>query len=221
MTYMLDMIIAKHFYMIRHGQTEANAAEVMAGSMDSPLTKHGREQAYAVQKIVASLSVKPKVIAHSHLSRARDTANIINEVLGVPMMEDPDLAELHAGDWEGVPWADCPDLLTGWPDPPGGEPFEEFMLRVKRGKNRHLEAHEGPVLIVCHGGVFRAFGKLYDLEVGSIIQNCHLYEFEPDPEGGSFPWRAWHYDLNGAEVLRNVAKPFHGELEDELASIAR
>lgn len=215
------MIIAKHFYMIRHGQTEANAAEIMAGSMDSPLTAKGRQQAYAVQKVVEKLSVKPKVIAHSHLSRARDTAGIINEVLGVPMMEDADLAELHAGDWEGVPWADCPDLLTGWPDPPNGERFEEFMIRVSRGKNRHLEAHEGPVLIVCHGGVFRAFGKLYDLEVGGIIENCHLYEFEPNPDGGSFPWRAWHYDLKGPhEVTRNVAKPFHGTLEERLGSIA-
>ena len=214
------MIIAKHFYMIRHGQTEANAAEVMAGSVDSPLTELGRQQAYAVQQVVETLSVKPKVIVHSNLSRARDTASIINEVLGVPMHEDADLAELHAGDWEGVPWADCPDLLTGWPDPPNGEKFEDFMMRVKRGKNRHLERHEGPVLVVCHGGVFRAFSKLYELDVGGIIENCHLYEFEPDTANSVFPWRAWHYDQDGPHVLRNPAKPFHGALEERLRQIA-
>ncbi|MBX2833542.1 MAG: histidine phosphatase family protein, partial [Micavibrio sp.] len=28
----------KHFYMIRHGQSEANAAKILAGHTDSPLT---------------------------------------------------------------------------------------------------------------------------------------------------------------------------------------
>ncbi len=41
----INMIPAKPFYMIRHGQTEANRDLILQGQMDSPLTTLGREQA--------------------------------------------------------------------------------------------------------------------------------------------------------------------------------
>ena len=72
------MIPSKHFYMIRHGQTEANAAQIMAGSIDSPLTALGRQQAKNVHDILENLEIKPKTIIHSHLSRAKETAEILN-----------------------------------------------------------------------------------------------------------------------------------------------
>ena len=187
------MIPAKHFYMVRHGETEANKARIMAGSLDSPLTDTGKEQAIAAQDIVTSLEIKPTAIVHSNLSRARDTANIINEALNVPIHEEEDLAELYAGDWEGVPYDECSDLLTGWPDPPNGETFQDFCARIKRGKKRALEAYDGPVLIVSHGGVFRAFGGVYGLKTPGVFRNCHLYEFQPDLNNSAFPWSVWSY----------------------------
>jgi len=186
-------IIAKHFFMIRHGETEANAARIMAGSLDSPLTEKGRNQARKARDIVKMLHTKPSTIVHSNLSRARDTAQIINEALNVPMHEDPDLAEFHAGDWEGVPYEHCEELLTGWPDPPNGETYHDFTQRIRNGKNRALENYDGPVLIVAHGGVFRGLGKLYNLNTPGVFKNCHLYEFEPNLENIHFPWRVYSY----------------------------
>ena len=90
---------AKRFYMIRHGQTEANAAQRMAGWLDSPLTDLGRQQADHARKKVEALEDKPQIIVHSQLSRARETAAIINANLNLPMIEDEDYAEMHAGDW--------------------------------------------------------------------------------------------------------------------------
>ena len=202
------MIPAKHFYMVRHGETEANKARVMAGSLDSPLTTVGKEQALALQDIVNALEIKPAVIVHSHLSRARDTAAIVNEALNVPMHEEEDLAELYAGDWEGVPYEECHELLTGWPTPPNGESFQEFCTRIKRGKRKTLEAHEGPVLIVSHGGVFRAFGGLYGLKTPGVFRNCHLYEFQPDLDNTAFPWSVWSYHYEEA-ITRVKEDVFH------------
>jgi len=88
----------QHFYMIRHGETEANAARLMAGSLDSPLTPKGRQQAKDTQIIIENLEIKPRAIVHSQLSRARNTAKILNTNLNLPMHEDADLAEWHAGD---------------------------------------------------------------------------------------------------------------------------
>lgn len=204
------MIPRKHFYMIRHGETEANAARIMAGSLDSPLTENGRNQARAIHVVIEALSVRPARIIHSQLSRARDTAMIINEALSVAIHEDPDYAELHAGDWEGVPYDDCPQLLKDWIDPPGGESCNDFFARIKRAKIRALEDETGPVMIVTHGGVFRAFLKLHNINLEGV-KNCMLYEFEPmeNLEGkptSPFPWNVWRYDIentpDGTVVIR-------------------
>lgn len=203
------MIPAKHFYMIRHGETVANAARIMAGSMDTPLNDIGKEQARLASKIVSQLQIKPNVIVHSQLARARDTAHTINTALNVEMLEDQDFAELHAGDWEGVAYDLCNKLLSGWETPPNGESFDEFITRLKRGKNKYLSEKKAPVMIVCHGGVFRAFGKMYGLDVIGV-RNCHLYEFEPHPENKKFPWKVWDYTLAEDNKIERVqASVFH------------
>ncbi len=203
------MIPAKHFYMIRHGETEANRARIMAGSLDSPLTDKGKKQAERVQNIVISLEIKPKAIIHSHLSRARDTASIINQALNVPLHEEKDIAELNAGDWEGVPYEECAELLTGWPTPPNGESFTEFCSRIKRGKEKILTNYNSPALIVSHGGVFRAFGGLYGLKTPGVFKNCHLYEFLPDAKNKKFPWKVWSYETEGNNIKRISVDIFH------------
>ena len=199
------MIPAKHFYMIRHGQTEANAARLMAGSLDSPLTEMGRQQARDVHAIVQNLVIKPEMIVHSQLSRARETAAIINEALNLPMYEDPDIAEHFCGDWEGKPYEECRSMLDGWATPPNGESFDDFCTRIRRAKTTALNRSKGPVLIVSHGGVFRGLGKLYGLNTPGVFKNCHLYEFQPDPAQEKFPWRVWHYDSQ----TRSESSVFH------------
>lgn len=204
------MLPAKPFYMMRHGQTEHNAAECMAGSTDSPLTDLGREQAYAAQKVVRELQKQPVKIFHSHLSRARDTAFIVNEYLNVEMNEDPDLAEICAGEMEGKPWAECMDIFDGWVQTPGGEAPDDFFNRIKRAKKRALdETHEGSPLIVCHGGVMRAFGAIHGADAPAIFRNAHLYEFIPT-DNPVFPWQVFDYEIcSETKILKkNISKVY-------------
>lgn len=202
------MIPAKRFYMIRHGETEHNAARLLAGHTDSMLTERGRNQAKSVQDVIIKLDKKPKVIVHSNLSRARDTAAIINQVLDVPMHEDPDIAEHFCGDWEGKPYAECESMLTGWDTPPNGECFDDFCARIIRSKTRTLNTHSTIPLIVCHGGVFRAFGRLYGLNTPGAFKNCHLYEFEPAADDLKFPWKVWSYGLD-QESFKEESSVYH------------
>lgn len=193
-------IPVQHFYMIRHGETEANVARIMAGSMDSPLTENGRQQARDAARIVEALAVKPSYIAHSHLSRARDTAIIINESLNLPMIEDEDLAEIHSGDYEGVPYDQCQVFLDHQSDPPGGETFQAFSERIIRVKNRLFKnVSEAPPLIVSHGGFFRGFGSVYGIKC-KIVGNCRLHEFEPRKDPNLFPWSVWEHSEDGREI---------------------
>lgn len=193
--------------MMRHGQTEANAAEVMAGSTDSPLTELGIEQAHAAQRIIKEISPLPVKIFHSHLSRARDTATIVNEFLQVDMVEDSDLAEICAGDMEGRPWTECLEIFDGWVQTPGGEHPNDFFARIKRAKERALvETIDGSPLIVCHGGVMRAFGAIYGADAPPLFRNAHLYQFLPT-EDKHFPWDVYDYEICSKDniLIRNIS----------------
>jgi len=182
------MIPQKHFYMIRHGETEGNAADVYTGHHDSPLTDKGRAQAAAVIDIVDKLSIPPAAIYHSHLSRARDTAVILNENLKLPLHEHPDIAEQDLGDWVGQPLSEIKPLIAQGYDPPNGETWHDFSARVQNAMTEILTAHDTPVLIASHGRVFRAFGDLYGISIRSV-RNCQLYEFIPQSGGGIFGWK--------------------------------
>lgn len=179
------MITAKPFYMIRHGQSVANRDGYFSGNLDVDLTELGQEQAMIARQHVENLNIPPVTIVHSHLSRARDTATIINENLKLPMHETPLIGEHKFGDWEHEPWEKVRPRFLDGENPPNGETHEEFSLRVRNGVN-HAITKEGPVLIVCHGGVFRGFNYLYERTMHGI-ENCKLYAFTPT-EDESFPW---------------------------------
>ncbi len=210
------MIPLKRFYMIRHGQTIANKERVMAGWTDSPLTEKGRRQAKEALTALHALETKPKTIVHSNLSRARDTAEILNTALNAPIHETKNLAEIHAGDWEGVSYDISYQPLVTGNNPPGGETYETFCLRVARGISHYMDSHDNPVLFVTHGGVFRAMGMFYGVTAYGF-KNCHLYEFEPNPDSKTFPWIVWQYDIEGNTAIRRPAELFHPSKE-EMAS---
>lgn len=176
----------KHFYMIRHGESTANRDGYFSGNLDVKLTERGRQQASLARDAVENLEVKPVTIVHSHLSRAIDTAQIINEGLNLPLYETTLLGEHQFGDWEREPWEGIRPRFHAGENPPNGETHEAFGDRVKKGFQFALEK-DGPVLIVCHGGVFRGFNYLYGKTMHGI-ENCKLYSFTPNNENDAFPW---------------------------------
>lgn len=182
------MIPARPFLMIRHGESEANVKQVFSGHVDVALTALGREQARAAGKLIAALpdAWQPKRIVHSHLSRARDTAALINDSLGgVPMSETPDIAEQNFGEWEGQSWDDVRPFLQAGHDPVNGESHRAFGERVRRAIHDAISAADDLPLIVCHGGVFRAFARLYGQEMTGVV-NCVPYRFAP--RNHDYPW---------------------------------
>ncbi len=182
------MITARPFLMIRHGQSEANLNEIVSGHIDVALTELGREQARAAGKIIAALpeDQKPRRIVHSHLSRARDTASLINESLGgLPMRETSDIAEQFFGIWENKSWEHTRPQIYAGIDPEGGETHDAFRQRVRTALNAIFAESEELPLVVCHGGVFRAFAGLYGEEMLGI-RNCAPYRFTPRQH--AYPW---------------------------------
>lgn len=178
------MLLARPFYIIRHGETEANAARIASGHVDTPLTALGRLQAEEARSIVADISPRPDFIVHSHLSRARDTATIINQALGLPTYELPDLAEQHFGDWQGKSWDVVKAARINGDDPPNGETAAIFRARVIAGINAAFDLAAGIPLIVSHGGVVNAIWLAHGAP-HQPVANCALFYFEPDPQAAS------------------------------------
>lgn len=143
-------------WFLRHGETEWNATRRIQGQMESQLSARGREHA-AEQALIMPpiLATGPRVMVSS-LGRAQQTARI---ALGDTEFEtDPRLMEIHAGDWQGMLYAEVmeqfPDKVTPgmraldiFTDAPGGEGLAAFTDRV-RGV---IDTLDGPTVIVAHG----------------------------------------------------------------------
>src|SRR2546428_13930841 len=71
------------FYLVRHGESEANAARRFAGQSDSPLTDRGRQQAEAVAEELAN--EKFDRIVSSDLSRTREKTDALAKPRGPPV----------------------------------------------------------------------------------------------------------------------------------------
>lgn len=201
------MLPAKPFYLLRHGESEANAAQIAAGGgLDSPLNDVGIEQAESLASVVDMLEIKPDVIHHSTMQRAKVTAQIVNKALSLPFIEQHELREHELGDWESKPWDQVLPQLERHVPPPNGETRQQFAQRIQSIFTDILDETEGMPMMVCHGGVFHALGTLYEYGM-SRIQNCHLHLFEPshDAAYSDFPWRVWHFDIEDERLVKKQA----------------
>ena len=145
-------------YLVRHGESEANAARWFAGQTDSPLTERGREQAEAVATALAGLRFDR--IVSSDLSRACDTAAAIARRQGLDVETIRELREIDMGEAAGKQIEDArqhPDWTRdGFLRWPGGESLEEALDRTMRVLDRLVrESPRRKICVVGHGGVTR------------------------------------------------------------------
>ncbi|MEO1233771.1 MAG: histidine phosphatase family protein [Myxococcota bacterium] len=165
--------------LVRHGQTEWNAANRVQGQTNSDLTELGRAQAEAVAKLldadapaVRSWEARPTVLYASDLDRTQQTAAPISARLDLEPILDPRLREMHFGDLEGLTWpeleAKFPEVsMRLWgsatdPERPapgeGGESRVDMHRRSRSALEEIAERHPGEtVVVVSHGGVISFF----------------------------------------------------------------
>jgi broad specificity phosphatase PhoE len=150
--------------LARHGQTDDNVAPLrFQGWHDTPLNATGRRQAH---ELAARLEDEGIVgIWSSDLSRARETAEIVGQRLGLEIKLDPRLREGNRGRWEGRLFEDVareePERYADWMRAgagwrfPGGESLAEQQERVQACLDDIRAADASPALAVCHGGSIR------------------------------------------------------------------
>lgn len=182
-------MIPRSFYFLRHGETDWNVRQVMQGFTDIPLNDTGRRQAETVAPLIATLPIT-KIIA-SPLSRALETARIVNSQLGVPLDVAEGLKERNFGIFEGRTLSEVemikqdmharglPVEENGYPCPEGGESYADFKQRVMATIAEQLAdvaSHEN-ILFVAHGGLYRVLRRSLFSAVDQSPNACP-YHFE-------------------------------------------
>ncbi|WP_417813832.1 histidine phosphatase family protein [Thalassospira alkalitolerans] len=181
------------FVFIRHGETDANKAGIIAGSTEPPLNDTGREQARAIAPLMArgvwqALYVSPQ-------DRARQTADLVMPGYDPHILDG--LRERHWGDLEGRPMTEiCPRFET----PPDGEGFDAMCQRVSFAMQQALsEVSDRLTVVVAHSGVARCILYMtgFDAE-GPRMANATPILFRPGVTG-------WEYENLTEDLIKEIS----------------
>lgn len=148
-------------YLIRHGQTATNRAQIIQGWDREPLNARGRWQAERTGERLAGAGIA--ALYASPLDRARETATIIGPALGLTPALMPGLREMNTGRVSGLHGSQFilryPRLWWAWVRDdsrltfPGGDTLASFYLRAYVAIGELVARHPGQAIVaVAHGG---------------------------------------------------------------------
>lgn len=194
---------AASVYLARHGQTAYNLERRFQGHLPVGLDDTGRAQAVDLAERASAHGFA--ALWCSPLLRARETADVVAERIGLGPREDPRLMETDAGDWTDRLFTDvhteAPEAFAGFigGDPsfafPGGESFAQQGVRVAAAL-ADIERNVLPALVVCHGVVIRIalFQRAgHKVALAERVPNGALVPLDPI--------EVEHAELGGGEAL--------------------
>jgi broad specificity phosphatase PhoE len=202
----------RRLVVLRHGETDHNAAGIWQGQLDSQLSQRGHDQARAAAGALRSL--RPAVVVSSDLARAAVTGADVARECDIPLRHDRRFREIHVGAWSGRTGAeiraeypeDMDRLLRGEDFRRGGdgESVADVVVRVRGGVDDLLEdLGEGECAVVATHGVT---GRVLVAELTGIPQqrawialaglgNCHWAELVEGRAG----WRIQTWNASADE----------------------
>jgi probable phosphoglycerate mutase len=143
--------------VLRHGQTEWNAAGRLQGHLDSPLTEIGLRQAQRQNETLLDYDLDGFRFITSPQGRARKTAQLALAGIVAEIETSEELKEINMGQWSGITRAEIAaerkirlqDLgelqIYDWT--PGGETIAQLFARCAK----FLVQLTGPAVLVTHG----------------------------------------------------------------------
>ena len=152
--------------LVRHGQSAPARPDqpfpLVDGQGDPPLSPQGRAQAVRVAARLRRTRLDAVYV--TTLRRTLETAQPLLDVVGLEPRVEPDLREVHLGEWEGGLFrrhvAEAHPLALRmyaeerWDAIPGAESADSLAQRVRGALTRIAEEHAGTrVAVFTHGGV--------------------------------------------------------------------
>ena len=155
-------------FLVRHGETDWNAEGRLQGHTDRPLNDDGRRQAKELADRLAREGAD--AIYASDLVRAKETAEIVGERLGLTVVVDPDLREKDWGTWEGLTGDERVHVEFA------GESTEDHRARVMGAVRRIVARHpDQRIVVVTHGGSLRRIQAAVNGVADPVIENCAVW----------------------------------------------
>ncbi|GAB3391292.1 histidine phosphatase family protein [Amycolatopsis echigonensis] len=157
---------ATEIFLVRHGESMpqrlSEPFDLVDGQADPDLAPEGRDHAARVGERLASERIEALYV--TTLRRTAQTAAPLAEKLGLTPVVEPDLREIHLGEWEnglfrkhtaeGHPLAQKLWEEQRWDVLPGAESDEAFGRRIRAALTRIAAAHpDQRVAVFTHGGV--------------------------------------------------------------------
>ncbi|MBR4919954.1 MAG: histidine phosphatase family protein [Prevotella sp.] len=143
-------------YLVRHGETVDNARQIMQGQTQGTLNEKGREQA---RQVAERLRGEPiDVVVASDLQRAIETAEIIAQPHGLPVVT---MSLLRERDWGSFTGRFIPGLRGEvWPDDIESE--DALLQRAFTFLQKLTATYPGKrVVAVGHGIINKAILAVY------------------------------------------------------------
>ncbi|MBK7463103.1 MAG: histidine phosphatase family protein [Betaproteobacteria bacterium] len=148
--------------LVRHGETEWNAARRIQGQIDIGLNETGLRQAEAAGRWLKMAGIM--ALYSSDLKRARTTAEAIGQARGLVPVLVPEMRERRYGTFEGLTYDEAkvkyPEGYAAFEGRnadysfENGESLHAMFERVTSRLKEIAAAHAGQnVVVVLHGGV--------------------------------------------------------------------
>lgn len=157
---------------VRHGETDWNVQGKLQGKTDIPLNNNGIAQ--AEESATFLMNESWDLVIASPLKRAKNTAEIINEKLNLPLILNDAFMERSFGDAEGMLLT---ERMAAYPnhDYPNQEARESFENRLIKGMTEIANEYQDKrVLLVAHGAVINAIlSVISEGEIGSGKTSLH------------------------------------------------
>ena len=150
--------------LVRHGQTAANAQNLLQGHINHPLDEVGLAQVSLLGGALQKISPVSRVVA-SPLQRAQQTAQAITQGLSqhIEVETDPRWIELNYGEFDGQPVSSVsPEQWATWRTdehfrPPHGETLAELSVRVHEAIDALLaDSVSAHIVVVSHVSPIKA-----------------------------------------------------------------
>jgi probable phosphomutase (TIGR03848 family) len=150
-------------FLVRHGLTSHTGRMLYGQTAGIDLDERGRSQAeHLAQRLV---SVRPTAIYSSPLERCVQTVEPLAAACRLPIVEQEELIEMHAGSWTGKPltrlrtlkaWNQVQQRPGTFAFPGGGESFAQARDRALAAVHRIARRHRrGRVVVATHGDILR------------------------------------------------------------------
>lgn len=167
---------------LRHGETSWNRENRVQGRQDVPLNQNGIYQIQQIAKHFLHNQIRFSKICTSPLIRAKQSAEICSQILGVPIEIEPKFQERGFGELEGKTmefiekryFVNCEEITDS---PYSVESQKEVRQRVSEGLHKLINnsGENKEILVITHGSIIKQVGKIYGTDVG-IIKNGTFIE---------------------------------------------